>query len=64
MPPEDSVAISHSNPYTWDSGMYCRWIAGISLPMSTDGLCGRCQVRVIMSAVYMAPFGAPVLPEV
>ncbi|ORA19638.1 hypothetical protein BST14_04320 [Mycobacterium arosiense ATCC BAA-1401 = DSM 45069] len=21
--------------------MYCRWIAGIGLPMSTDGLCGR-----------------------
>lgn len=58
------MAISHSSPYTCDSGMYCRWMAGITRPMSTEGLCGRCQIRVIMSAVYIAPLGVPVLPEV
>ena len=24
MPPEAKVALSHANPYTWLSGMYCR----------------------------------------
>lgn len=44
--------------------MYCRWIAGISTPMFSDGLRGRCHSRVTRSVVYIAPLGAPVLPDV
>src|SRR5574337_754480 len=64
MPPSDSVLISQASPYMWDSGMYCRWMAGIWVPVSFDGLCGRCQNRWIRLLVYIAPLGVPVLPEV
>src|SRR5574340_851542 len=64
VPPEANVPTSHAIPYRWLSGMYCRWMAGTWALMSSDAPRGRRHIRVIRSVVYIAPLGAPVLPEV